>query len=186
MPRLDRRRRDISRAECIEPVRNPSRAGTPRDAVNGEARIRASCCSFSLLRQALAPYATYSGTPYRPSPRHTRAQHTHHGGHFLRHSPFASRSAFAVVVAPHSAGAVSSASPASGPHPRRSRHRNRASRISARRSNPLHLSGPRKPRAPQAVRHPAFGRPSSLTLKHGGGLTPACSGLATLAADARR
>ncbi len=46
--------------------------------------------------------------------------------------------------------------------------------------------GPRTPRAFEAIRHPAFRRFAALTHTTGGGLTPACSGLATLAADARR
>ena len=56
----------------------------------------------------------------------------------------------------------------------------------ARSVAPVPTHGPSIPRASQAVCHPAFGQFSSLTLTHGGGLTPACSGLATLAADARR
>ena len=51
---------------------------------------------------------------------------------------------------------------------------------------PVPVHGPGTPRAFEAVGHPGFGRLSSLTQTHGGGLTPACSGLATLAADARR
>ena len=51
---------------------------------------------------------------------------------------------------------------------------------------PIPVHRPRTPRAFEAVRHPGFGRLSSLTHKPGGGLTPACSGLAALAADARR
>ncbi len=56
----------------------------------------------------------------------------------------------------------------------------------ARSVAPVPTHGPLTPRASKAVSHPAFGQFSSLTLTHGGGLTPACSGLATLAADARR
>ena len=56
----------------------------------------------------------------------------------------------------------------------------------ARSVAPVPTHSPQTPRASQAVGHPAFGQFSSLTLTHGGGLTPACSGLAALAADARR
>ncbi len=66
IPRLDRRRRGISRAERIVPVWNTSRAGTPRDAVNGEARIRANDFQASSpLRQIRVAHATYSSTPSR-------------------------------------------------------------------------------------------------------------------------
>ena len=46
--------------------------------------------------------------------------------------------------------------------------------------------GPHTPRAFEAVRHPAFGPFAALNHTSGGGLTPACSGLASLAPDARR
>jgi hypothetical protein len=78
--------------------------------------------------------------------------------------------------------AVQSASPASSALPP-----SRSSSLRLAQSvGPVPVHGPGTPRAFEAVGHPGFGRLSSLTQTHGGGLTPACSGLATLAADARR